>query len=815
MVKKILSWILAGLSLSGFAQTKTDATYQWPERSYVSHHLTNGILNVETNHGLVQIIPYSPDVVEVKNFPGNLPEKDSSVAVIQTPEAKTVNLREEAHRLLFSTGNLTVVIDKSPFRLAFVFQNDTILKEEKGYFARKDQKGLRFRLAPEEKLFGLGERPLHTLRGNRYQLYNQANYGYQIGAEYLNYSVPLVVSSKKYLLYFDNPEKGYVDLGKEDKNVMEWGAIGGLMKYFVIAGNDYKELSQHWGKLTGTQPLPPRWVFGNLMSRMAYRNQKELDSIVDLMQKKDFPLDAVILDFYWFGDSILGTMGRLDWYKPAWPEPEKMMQAYRKQGIKTILITEPYIIDSLENFRIGDSLGIFTVDSTGKTYINEHFYFGPAGLIDIFKPVARQWFWEKYERLAKQGVAAWWGDLGEPEYHPSDELHVNGSADEVHNIYAHEWHRMLFDRYRRVFPEQRLFNLNRAGYAGSQRYGIAPWTGDVSRSWGGLQAQIPALLNMSLSGLPLVHSDAGGFAGGEKDDELYTRWMQFACFTPILRPHGDANTVAPEPVFFSEKTQDIVRRYMRLRYSLLPYIYSATAQATLKGYPMMRPLFYEFPDDWEAIEHPEEYMFGSNFLVAPVVNRGHKIKTVYLPRGTKWYDFHTHRRYPGGNEYDLPVTLDEMPLFVKEGAFIPMVQPVNSIDNYSTDKLTVRYFAGNDEKRDVFLMYDDDGKDPQAIAEGRFETLMFVQKKDEKGRLEFMFSKIKGYDGMPEKRNIRLEIVGLPDQKEIKFLINGQEAKNKKKEDNESNGFYFDEARKMWVIDFVWDKPDTFVSQKK
>ena len=798
-----------------FPDSTENPEYQWTERHYISHNLINGELSIETDHGLVQAIPYSSKIVEIKYFPDNLPVNDSSEAVIMAPELTTINLTEDNQRLYMNTGNLTVVFNKDPFYATFVYMEDTLLREEKGFFERDTCTGLRFKLNKEEKLYGLGERAVdNSLRGEKYQLYNQAQYGYTLGAENLNFSVPLVISSKKYLLFYDNYEKGYADLGKEEKSVMEWGSIGGLVKYFFIAGDDFRDISSQWGELTGKQPLPPIWALGNLQSRMGYRSQKQVEDIVKLMQKNDFPLDAIIIDLYWFGDSILGNMGHLEWDKTHWPKPENMISNLNDKGIRTVLITEPYVIDTLKNFYEGDSLGIFTTDSTGKTYINKGFYFGPAGLIDIFKPAAQKWFWSKYKPLAEEGVSGWWGDLGEPEYHPADEYHITGKAEKVHNIYAHTWHKMLFESYRKDFPEQRLFNLNRSGYAGSQRYSIFPWTGDVSRSWGGLQAQLPALLNASLSGLPYTHSDAGGFAGDNKDEELYTRWMQFACFTPVLRPHGFAGDTEPEPVFYSEKTQDIVRRYIKLRYSLLPYIYTLSAQASLKGYPLMRPLFYEFPDDWEAFDYYNEYMFGNNILVAPVIKQGQKVKTVYLPRGTKWYNFHTNRKFPGGNEYDIDLKINDIPLFVKGGSFIPTTEPVNTTKDYNTNNLIIKYYVGDDEKRDVYLMYSDDNKDPESIKNKNFETLMFVQKKNENNGLEFMFSRINGYAGMPEKRNIRLEITGLPYVKEKRFLLNGQDFQKKKK-DAKGNGYFFDDSRKVWVLDFVWDVPDTFITEAK
>ncbi|PIQ35169.1 MAG: glycosyl hydrolase, partial [Bacteroidetes bacterium CG18_big_fil_WC_8_21_14_2_50_41_14] len=197
-------------------------------------------------------------------------------------------------------------------------------------FRRDDSDGLRFKMADHERFFGLGERAnALNLRGSRYNLYNRPKYGYEIGAKNLNYSIPLVVSTNHYLMLFDNPQKGYADLGETEPGIMEWGAIGGPMQYYLVVGFDFKTISHEYATLTGFQPLPPFWALGNLQSRMGYKSQVETDSIVHLMQKEDFPIDAVILDFYWFGDSIMGTLGRLNWYKPNWPDPKQMIDGFK------------------------------------------------------------------------------------------------------------------------------------------------------------------------------------------------------------------------------------------------------------------------------------------------------------------------------------------------------------------------------------------------------------------------------------------------------------------------------------------------------
>ncbi len=749
------------LNVNGYKPPeRAPAKYLFNLRKYVSHEISNNTLFVHTDYGLTQVIPYTNRIVEVKNFRSNEPEQDSSVAAILVPHEIEFALKEDSNTLKLITDSLEVVMNKTPFRLSFIFDGDTILQEERGFFRRSDNDGLRFRLGSGEKIYGLGERAnAFNLVGVRYNLYNRPKYGYEIGAQNLNYSIPLIVSSKKYLLFFDNPQKGYADIGETEAGILEWGAIGGLMKYFVIAGNDYKSITKDYAGLTGYQPLPPLWALGNLQSRMAYRTQYETDSIVALMLKKDFPLDAVILDFYWFGDSILGTLGRLKWYKPNWPDPEGMIKKFRKEGVKTILITEPYILDSLKNFGIAAEKGILATDSFGNPYINYEFYFGNGGLIDMFKPAAWEWFWAQYKKQIEIGVAGWWGDLGEPESHPSDIYHVNGKADEVHNIYGHYWHKFLYEKYREEYPNTRLFNLNRAGYAGSQRYAIYPWTGDVSRSWGGLQAQLPLMLHMSLSGLPFIHSDAGGFAQGTKDEELYTRWLQMACFSPILRPHG--SDIPSEPVYFSDTTQQIVRDFIKLRYSLLPYIYTLTYLASIEGEPIVRPLFYEFPDDTATYSVGDEYMFGENLLVAPVIEQGQEMRQVYLPEGTAWYSFWHNIKYDGGQWIELETEPETIPVFVKAGSFIPFSQTVQTTDNYTTEQLTIRYYPDNITSYNQGFIYNDDGQTylPHT-AETGYEILNFSVTSDN-NTYSFIFES-RNYS-LPldfSKREIKLEIIG-------------------------------------------------------
>ncbi len=764
--------------------------------------------NIILEKGMISVRPFSADIIEVTYLPEENPKADPSHSVIMLPERVSVTTEKIPSGYLLHCGQMTITAHADPFFLTYIYKGDTLLSEESGFFSRPGNAGVRLALKPGEKVYGAGERALPMdRRGKKLPLYNRPAYGYEYGAASLNYSVPLTISSRKYAILFDNPQKGYVDIGNTDASVTEWSALGGTARYYVVAGSSYPEISASYTQLTGRQPLPPRWVLGNLQSRMAYRNQKETDSIVSLMKKNDFPVDAVILDFYWFGDSIQGHLGNLDWYKKAWPDPAGMIAKFRNEGIKTILITEPYVIDTVANYKDAAAKGVFVSDSLGHPYIDKQFYFGSGSLIDIFKPEARDWFWQKYKKQIDMGVAAWWGDLGEPESHPADIRHVNGKADQVHNIYGHYWDKMLFEKYAENYPNTRLFHLQRSGFAGSQRYSAFPWTGDVSRSWGGLQAQLPLLLTMGMNGLAYIHSDAGGFAMGVRDDELYTRWLQFAVFTPILRPHGSG--IPSEPVFWSEKTQDIVRAYMKLRYALLPYNYTLAYQNATTGSPLMRPLFYQYPGDTAACRVEDEYLWGDNMLVAPVIQKGISSRSIYMPAG-RWYDFHNGKEYTGNSRMDFPLTIENIPVFVKAGSFIPMAVPVASTDYYQPGEYFVKYFPSGQSE---FVQYEDNGLYSQSLREGKFELITYRGSQD---RLKTIvsISKKGAWEGMPATRTLHLQV--RMDAPPTQVTINGKVVRTASgkgsKTVNKTSCTYAD---KWLQVNFEWDgKPVTIVIPK-
>lgn len=688
--------------------------------------------------------------------------------------------RNKDGKLTFSVGNAAVVIDVNTMDMFFVDDEKEIkLAASDCFDIYGDTCLLRFKLSPEEEIYGTGARALPlNRRGYKFQCYNQPNYGYGLGADFLNYSVPVFMSSKKYMMLIDNPARAYFDIGKTNPDILEFGSRGGNMVFYYIEGDDYKELLKNYITLTGAQPLPPIWAFGNLQSRFGYRSQAETEGVVDIMKVLGYPIDAIIIDIYWFGPELQdGMMGNFTWDKENWPAPEKMIEKFKNKGVKTITVSEPYITRKSFRYEEASNLGVLCKDSTGQTMSIPYFYFGDGGLIDIFDKKASDWFWQLYKAQKELGVAGWWGDLGEPEVHPDDMWHINGTAYEVHGAYGDGWIKMLYDNYAKDYPDERLFKLARAGYAGTQKYGIMPWTGDVGRTWEGLKAQPPAMLGSGMSGVGYMHSDAGGFAQGKRDSALYTRWMQYAVFTPVFRPHGDIATAPNEPIFYDDRTQFIVKNFIKLRYKMLPYNYTNAFVNMTEGMPLARPLLFYYETDTVARNIYDEYMWGNDILVAPKMQDTSTLHLVYLPeKGTEWFELLSMRRFPGGQRHSISYKLSDYPAFVRGGAVIPMYEkPIFTTDTYSPDTIALYCYYSDKACDYKTFVYFDDGKTKDAYAKGLY-AILDIQSKYTPTSIEISTSYRSNdlSDEFVSPKVVEMVVKNIA-SKPLKLLINGKE----------------------------------------
>ena len=700
-------------------------------RKYKSHKLTNGTLEVKTSDGVYLIKPYSDKIVETSFVPKGETFNPESHAVVLAPKAKDSKVKDTKDFLVFTTKGITVSIEKSPFKISYSYKNKELFSEKNGYTKKDNIETLDFNINDSEALYGGGSRVLGmNRRGNRMQLYNRAQYGYSNRAELLNFCIPVVLSSKMYAIHFDNAAIGYLDLDSKKNNTITYETISGRKTYQVIAGDSWTDIISNYTDLTGKQPLPARWTFGNFSSKFGYHSQAEVEKTIQKFQNDAIPVDAIIIDLYWFGKTIQGTLGNLDWDKDNFPNPTKMIADLNAKNIKTVLITEPFVLTTSSKWKEAVDKKVLAVNKEGAPFIYD-FYFGNTGIIDVFKPEGRQWFWDIYKNLIHQGVGGLWGDLGEPEAFPSEGITAKGKADEVHNIYGHNWAKLVANGYQKDFPNQRPFILMRSGYSGSQHYGIIPWSGDISRSWEGLQSQTEIALQMGMQGIGYMHSDLGGFAGDYFDNELYIRWLQYGVFQPVFRPHAD-ESVASEPVYKDIETKAKAKKQIELRYQMLPYNYTLAFENNQKGTPLMRPLLFEEPANQALQTVCETYLWGNDFLITPITKPGLKEIPVYFPKNNNWFDFYTDQKQEAGTTSNIAIVEDHIPVFVRAGAFIPMIKTIQNTSKYSLDNFDLHFY--NDEKtaKSEGKLYNDNGTTPNAFEKGESELLKFSSNSNEK-----------------------------------------------------------------------------------
>ena len=752
--------------------------------------LENRTLKITVNDGVYKIVPYNNNIIETTFTPTGEVEKTESHAVILEPKDIDISFVETANEVVLMTGEIVTKVQKSPFQIKYYHNNKLLISEAKGYVKNDSLETIDFNIKSNEILYGGGARALGmNRRGNRLKLYNKAHYGYETRSELMNYTMPIVVSSDKYLLHFDNAPIGFLDLDSKQNNHLMYETISGRKTYQIVAASTWPKLIDQYTNLTGKQPMPPRWALGNFTSRFGYHSQYEVEKTINKFKDLNVPVDAVILDLYWFGKTITGTMGNLEVFRDSFPDFEGMISRLKAKGVKTITITEPFVLTTSNRWKEAVKQQVLATDSLGKPYTYD-FYFGNTGLIDIYNPKGASWFWSIYKGLREKGIVGIWGDLGEPEVHPTALKHYNTSADEVHNIYGHDWAGLIYKGYKNDFSEERPFILMRAGYSGSQRYGMIPWSGDVNRTWGGLQSQTEIALQMGLQGLGYMHSDLGGFAGDNLDDELYTRWLQYGVFQPIFRPHAQEE-VPSEPVYRSEEALKLSKKAIALRYALLPYNYHLVFENNTQGLPLMRPLFFEDSRS-EMNTVSSTYFWGNDFLISPVTNAGQEQQMVDFPNTGNWYDFYNNKAYVGGKSQFVNTVKTSIPTFVRGGAIIPIIDPVQSTDEYELNNFQLHYYFDQKVKKSQRLIYNDNGLLANAYENDQYELLK-VTAQHNSNRIQMELSATKGMHFNFDKKEIEL------------VVHNMKKAPKKVLIKNDKLNYHYDQLSQTFRMNLSWE----------
>ena len=778
---------------------------------FVSYNQYQQSLVINTDEQQLIVTPLSNNSVQVhyqtdRNFPSYALDENRLLPTIKT------TITNSEHVLTYRLPNMVVILNKPTLTLSFL-QHGQLLTRHKIQIQSTKHLNLSFDISNDEFIMGAGERVLGmNRRGHRLPLYNRAHYGYTTFSEQMNYSLPAIMSDKKYIVLFDNSAKGWIDIGKTKHDTLHFESVGGRAAFIVIAGFNYPTLIQNFVDLTGKQPLPARWVLGNHASRFGYKTQQQVLDTINRYQELAIPVDSVILDLYWFGKDVKGHMGNLSWDENAFPTPDKMIADLNSLGVKTTLISEPFVLTNSKRYEEAKQHNALSKDMSGNKVKHYDFFFGHTALIDVFSHQGQQWFGSVYEALASQGVEGVWGDLGEPEVHPSDMLHdlsnsgIMATADEVHNVYGHQWAQLVYQTLTKQYPTKRPFILMRSGFAGSQRYGLIPWTGDVSRSWGGLKPQVELSLQMSLFGLAYTHSDLGGFAGDTYDKEMYIRWLQYGVFQPVYRPHAQ-DKVPSEPVFHDKQTQDIIRKFIELRYQLLPYNYTLAYENSMTGMPLMRPMFFG-SNDKSMLAIKDQFLWGDSFLIKPVTEPNISQVSVYAPKGN-WFNYWTGEKLTGGQNIDIAVDINTLPILIKAGSIIPSVAAVMSTELYNSEQLKLDFYFDEQLPNSQATMFEDDGKSANSVKNKQFELLNFNANFDLNNQtLVFALNReIQGaYKGMPLNREVELTVHNWNKKAEqitLNKLVLTQET-TKEQWHKRQNIWHVNQEQKQLKVKFVW-----------
>lgn len=527
---------------------------------------------------------------------------------------------------------------------------------------------VRFESDPREKIFGMGQ----------YQQENLDVKGCILELAHRNSqaSVPFMLSNKGYGFLWNNPSIGKVTFGK---NLTEWTSQSTKqMDYWITAGDTPSEIEQAYAAVTGTVPMMPDYGLGFWQCKLRYQTQDELLKVAREYKRRNLPLDLIVIDFFHWPNQ-----GDWKFDQKYWPDPEKMVQELKEMGIELMVSIWPTVDEGSENYREMVDLGYLTRSEYGKR-IGQ---LGDACFIDVTNPDARTYVWDTMKKnYYDMGIKAFWLDEAEPEftgYEFENYRYFRGSDMEVGNIFPREYARMAYEGMEKDGQEN-IVNLLRCAWAGSQRYGALVWSGDIDSSFRSLRNQLAAGLNMGISGLPWWTTDIGGFHGGNIYDdsfkELFVRWFEFAAFCPVMRLHGfrepfkkalgmtgggkQISGADNEVWSYGEEVLNICTRYLALREKLKPYTKQLMEEAHKLGTPIMRPLFYDFPNDPGVWEIEDQYMYGPDYMVAPVLYEKQVERKVYLPAG-KWKDLHGETIYDGGKEIHIDAPLDKLPVFFR------------------------------------------------------------------------------------------------------------------------------------------------------
>jgi alpha-glucosidase len=707
----------------------------------------------------VQLTVLAADLIRVRaSFTKPVSAKDHSWAIAKETWATVPwKFRETADAIVIATDELEATVQRSPllieFRDARTHELINADQQPMMYDAKGLAAGMMFdpkagmfvaaakKLGFDEHFYGLGEKAtrLDKRRGS-FVNWNSDTPGYNEGRDPIYQTVPFYIGLQRgsaYGLFFDNSYRSYFDFGHSSQQRVWFGAEGGELNYYLFYGPSMKKILNRYADLTGHMPLPPLWALGNQQSRWSYYPDTMVEEVVRQYRQRNLPLDVLHLDIDYMNAYRVFT-----WDTKRFPNPKELAEKLAKQGVKIVTIVDPgvkyqptssgakrqtahsaqpelepqdthyYVFDQ------GLEQNYFQHRKNGDLFVPK-VWPGDSVFVDFTLPDARRWWGDLHRAYTDNGVAGIWNDMNEPSdfvaqtgANQIDVVSYDEGEKSTHaknrNLFALLEARATYEGLKRLQPDRRPYIITRAAYAGIQRYSTM-WTGDTNSTWESLALNIPMFTTLGLSGEPFVGSDVGGFIG-RGSGELLVRSYEISFLAPFCRNHKQIDGYDQEPWRFGKYYEDIVRKYLKLRYQLLAFLYTTLEEAHQTGVPLFRPLVLNYQDDQNTYNLDDEFMIGNDLLVAPVLRPDVVERLVYLPKGS-WYDYWTNKKYQGGTMIRVAAPLETVPLFVRGGAIIPLVPEMNYVGEKPIDALTFGIYPDDNGSASTTL-YEDDGISP-------------------------------------------------------------------------------------------------------
>jgi alpha-glucosidase len=680
----------------------------------------------------IEISAPRADIVRIRAGNAALPE-DASWAVSREVRSQRVPLEvvTSGDHILLRTPALAVTLDRATLAVTVTdLQGRVLLADAPGKALDFANGGFRLRKAMplDAHFFGLGDKtgPLDR-RGGAYTLWNTDQFGFTPATDPLYKSIPFVLgldgAGHAFGLFMDNSWRSFFDFGKSERAAFSFGAEGGPVDYYVMAGPGPKDVVQEYSWLTGRPPLAPRWALGFQQSRWSYMSQTEAQGIADRLRADRIPADVLWLDIDYQDRNRPFTINT-----KAFPDLPGLVRKLKTQDMHLVVITDLHIANAPnQNYRPYDSgtaADVFMKRPDGTPFVGP-VWPGPALFPDFTQARARDWWGTQYRDFVAMGVAGFWNDMNEPAVFdpltktmPLDVVDLidepgfarrTTTQAEVHNLTGMLNSRATYEGVLKLAPDKRPFVMTRASFAGGQRY-AATWTGDNSSSWAHLNLSVSQLVSLGLSGFAYSGDDIGGFAGDPPSPDLLTRWIEIGAFNPIFRDHYQKGKAAQEVWVHGTAQEDIRRRYIEERYRLMPYIYGLADENSRTGLPLMRPVFLDFPlvvANGDRLGGTEgQFMLGGDLLIAPPATwESPAPYRIALP-GSGWYDYWTGLPLAGVATTETP-TLDHLPVFVRPGAILPRQPLVQSTAETPRGRLQLAVYPGADCRGALYL---DDGE---------------------------------------------------------------------------------------------------------